>query len=283
MPGWLPGFDPSLCESETPEGVLERLKAKNLAVILNDQWALVRDSTTLSDVKRIIVEPQLAAPTLTKDQQARLLSVLMEQSRFVPVVFDTRREADKSLTALISLRYQVHVLPSQMPGMLSLVVLLRQFNSSGYNRLAFAEWHDGEFAVKWDSGQLDAVSVGVEFDDIEGNGEQEIVAMGERFVDFDAPKDDVLAVFDVEGNELTRQKNCPGNGFYPERAEVMVCPIEGADVSFITGKTPWEIDVSDGEDPSNAKTTTYRLVAAKKRYVAVGSPDAKSPQKKSKQ
>jgi len=281
----LPDLDASICESETVEGLLERLKAKNVDVLLNDKWAVICGFGQANGVKRIVVEPQLAAPTLlTKDQQTRLQDVLPDQSRFISVnlLSDVRSEADKSLTAHIPLRYQVHVLPEETSGLLRMVVLLRQFNSSGRNRLAFVELRDGEFAVKWDSGELEAESVGIELDDVLGDGRVEIVAMGELATDIGAPKDDVLAVFEVDGNELTRQEECFGKGFFAQWREEMVCPIAGSEVSFITDVSPWQINVSGWLASTDAKTTIFRLVAEKKRYVAIRSPKRKPSQKKSK-
>jgi hypothetical protein len=277
-------FDVSVCEGMTAEGLLARLKAKNLDVILNDEWAVICGFAMAHGVKRIIVEPQLAAPTLTKDQQTRLEDVLLEQSRFISVnlLSDVRSEADKSLTAHIPLRYQVHVLPEDTSGQLRMVVLLRQFNYSGRNRLAFVELRDGEFALKWDSGELEAESVGIELDDVLGDGRVEIVAMGELATDIGAPKDDVLAVFEVDGNELTRQEECFGKGFFAQWREEMVCPIAGSEVSFITDVSPWQINVSGWLASTDAKTTIFRLVAEKKRYVAIRSPKRKPSQKKSK-
>jgi hypothetical protein len=277
-------FDVSVCESKTVEELLERLKAKNLDVILNDQWAVICGFGQANGVKRIIVEPQVAAPTLTKDQQTRLQDVLLEQSRFIPVnlVSDVRREPDKSLTAHIPLRYQVHILPTGTSGLLSMVVLLRQFNSSGRNRLAFVEWTDGQFTVKWDSGEFEAESVGIELDDIVGDGRVEIVAMGERAVDIGAPKDDVLVVFEVDGNELTRQEECFGKSFFAQWREEMVCPIEGSEISFRTDVRPWQIEVSGWLSAPTAKITAFKLVPEKKRYVAIRSTTPKPAQNKTK-
>lgn len=277
-------LDASLCESETVEGLLERLKAKNVDVLLNDQWAVICGFGQANGVKRIVVEPQLAAPTLTKDQQTRLQDVLLDQSRFISVnlVSDVRREPDRSLTAHIPLRYQVHVLPEETSGLLRMVVLLRQFDYSGRNRLAFVEWSDGQFTMKWDSGELEAESVGIELDDIVGDGRVEIVTMGERAVDIGAPKDDVLAVFGVDGNELTRQEECFGKSFFAQWREEMVCPIEGSEISFITDVRPWQIEVSGWLSAPAAKITTFKLVREKKRYVAIRSTTPKPAQNKTK-
>jgi hypothetical protein len=274
-------LDASICEGETVEGLLERLKAKNVDVLLNDQWAVIGNSVMTRGVTKIIVEPQLSAPTLTKDQQARLQDVLIAQSRFIPVnlLSDVRREADKSLTAHIPLRYQVHVLPGETSELVRMVVLLRQFNYSGRNRLALVELRGGAFSVKWDSGELEAESVGIELDDVVGDGSVEIVAMGERAVDIGTPKDDVLAVFEVDGNELTRQEECFGKAYFAKWREEMVCPIEGSEISFITDVRPWQIEVSGWLSAPTAKTTTFKLITEKKRYVAVRST-TKPPENK---
>jgi len=84
-----------------------------------------------------------------------------------------------------------------------------------------------------------------------------------------------LAIFDTMGTELTRQDKCPGNGYLPERAEEMVCPIEGPEVSFITGVIPWEIEASQEETSGRAKNTIYRHLKKERRYVAIASPKAK--------
>ncbi len=270
--------DASVCEVETAEGVLKHLEEKGLKVISNDQWTMISDG--LPNTGKIIVVPRLTAPALTKDEQDRLQAALMQQSRFIPAEYAIDRETDGSQTIDILLHYAVTVMPGGARGALRMVVLLRQ---SDRNRIIFTEMHDGEFEVKWDSGELDADSVGIEFDDVDGDGKQEIVAMGERPVDYGSPNNDVLAVFDVEGRELTRQEKCLIYEYTAlKRDEEMVCPIEGADISFITGTIPWEIEVSQSETSGHAKSTIYILTKEKGRYVAIVSPRAKSARKSTK-
>src|SRR6266481_5706931 len=228
----LVSVDPFVCESVTAEGVMKRLEEKGLRVIANDQWALISDR--LPSAGKIIVVTRLTAPGLTKDQQDHLQATLMQQSRFIPVGYGIDKEADGSQTVDILLHYMVTVMPRDTPGALRMVVLLRQ---SDRNRIIFIEMQDGEFEVKWDSGELDADSVGIEFDDVDGDGKPEIVAMGEDAVDIGATNYDVLAVFDLEGRELTRQAENLRAGSNTERAEEMVCPIEGRSPSLLSAES----------------------------------------------
>jgi hypothetical protein len=255
-------IDASACEGETAEGVMKSLAEMSLKVISNDQWVLISDK--LPSAGKLIVVARVTAPELSKDQQDRLHAVLAQQTRIIPVEYALDREADGSQTVDILLQYAVTVMPGNTPEAPRMVALLHQ---SDRNRIIFVETHNGEFEAKWDTGELDAEKVGMEFDDVDGDGKQEIVATGERPVDYDSPKNDILAVFDVEGSELTRQEKCEAE---------LVCPIEGVEVSFITGRVPWEIEVSQGETASNTKSTIYRLMKEKRRYVAIVPPSAKS-------
>jgi hypothetical protein len=270
--------DASICEGETAEGVVKRLGEKSLKLISNDQWVLVSDN--LPSTGKIIVVTRLTAPELTRVQQDLLETILIEQSRFIPVEYALDREADGSQTVDILLDYDVTVMPGNAPGVLRMAVLLHQ---SDVNRIIFVETQNGAFDVKWDSGELDAAKVDVDFDDVDGDGNEEIVVTGERSLDYDSPKDHVLAVFDAEGRELTRQEKCTNYEYAATRSEAeLVCPIEGVDVSFITETVPWEIEASRGGTSGKMKSTIFRLMKEKGRYVAVASPTAKSALKNAK-
>jgi hypothetical protein len=54
------------------------------------------------------------------------------------------------------------------------------------------------------------------------------------------------------------------------------------DVSFITETVPWEIEASRGGTSGKVKSTIFRLMKEKGRYVAVASPTAKSALKNAK-
>jgi hypothetical protein len=67
----------------------------------------------------------------------------------------------------------------------------------------------------------------------------------------------------------------------PRAPSILVCPIEGADVSFMTGTIPWKIKVEDSDTSGRAKSTIYKLVKDKRRYVRVIPPNAISQKKSS--
>jgi hypothetical protein len=270
--------NPSVCEGGTAEAAIEWLKGHDLGLAIGQEWALVGHQLP-RELKDVVVTVRVTAPSLTQDQQDHLCSALVEQSRFIPVGYGIIKHPDGWLTADILLCYRVEPLPGDKSGALRMVALLRQQDQ--YNRLSFVEMQGSEFQVKWDSGELDAENVGIEFDDVDGAGNMEIVATGERPNDIGEPKNDVLAVFDLEGNELTRQEKCLLYGYAPKRADEMVCPIEGADVSFMTGTIPWKIKVEDSDTSGRAKSTIYKLVKDERRYVRVIPPNAISQKKSS--
>jgi hypothetical protein len=274
----LSDIDPSVCEGGTAEAAIEWLRGHGLRLAIGQEWALIGNQLP-NELKDVVVTVRVTAPSFTQDQQDHLCSALLKQSRFIPVGYGIIKHPDGSLTADILLRYRVELLPGDKSSALRMVALLRQQDQ--YNRISFVEMQDAEFQVKWDSGELDAENVGIEFDDVDGDGNKEIVAKGERPTDIREPKNDVLAVFDLKGDELTREEKCLLYGYTPKRADEMVCPIEGADVSFITETIPWKIKVEDTDTSGLAKNTTYKLMKDKRRYVRVVPPNALSQKKSS--
>jgi hypothetical protein len=280
-----PKLDPSICDGANADELRRRFKSAGARLVSNEKWIWVFGAATVAQPEgasgkslQLVVETQLRTDSLSNEEQEELLKLLTAQTRFVPIsAYPFQQQADGSWQVSIVLGYEVHEMPGGSAETAKLAVIHRQSNEAGYNRLIFVEERDGKLDIKWDSGELDAQSVGLEFDDILGNGKQQIVATGEVTEDVGEPSLDVFAMFDTEGNELTRQEECPGAGHF--RAEQMVCPIQGNEVSLVTDKHPWAIEVKNSAgEGQQEKVTHFHFVTDTGRYAAVATPKPPSNQ-----
>jgi hypothetical protein len=123
------------------------------------------------------------------------------------------------------------------------------------HRLAYGELVDGTLHVRWDSPVFSGWQLQIGFNDVTGDGEDEIVigyAVGANATAA------ALIVFDRSGTELTRQTNCQDSLIWNPRGEV--CPIVGTDMKLVPSKDGHAKDILVYEP--GAKTGTrvrYRL------------------------
>jgi len=193
---------------------------------------------------------------LTKDEQNRIAKVILEQALTPPLVPAFAEIDGDTATMEVDLLLDAHHLS---PDRESVVAV---FGAGGNARLVYGDLTRGRYRMLWDTPLLGS-TVAVSYEDVDGDGTQEIVAQWTEAggnVSFSP-----LAVFDRKGDERTRQEECYPRPLREESAQ-FTCPIWGADVELEkTSSGKYDIlDVPDDQaNPQDAER--YKLVNG--RYI----------------
>jgi hypothetical protein len=133
---------------------------------------------------------------------------------------------------------------------------------NGYSRLIYGEKIANGFALLWDSPLIPARAWTLEYNDMDGDGIEEILVHSR----FGSKRDVALSVFNTKGEELSRQSDDCLMEWGCDDEEGCGCPIVGLDASFERqpgGKKDIVLQLETASDV--AKIERYRLVAG--RYV----------------
>ena len=133
----------------------------------------------------------------------------------------------------------------------SLVALIHAQPHSSTARLVYGEMRERRYVMLWDSPLFNILNGNIHFEDVNGDGQKEIVIDSMTYGNREYP---ILVVFDRSGKELTRQKMCLTDfgftGGYG--AEDGVCAIYGTDISFSENEEgPKDIYVTNWDDNQN--------------------------------
>jgi hypothetical protein len=216
-------------ESYTPEG--EKLHWKRLHIEVSIANADPKDQQT---------EIELKPEALSK-----LRGQVLEQARLVPV-FEPHTQSEGEIAQIgIALRAYVRHLRKEGPA--SLVLLITEAGDwAADGRIVYGEQQgDGSFQLLWDSPILVAKLVQISFLDVDGDGAEEIVLRSS----YPAGMRDLeaMSVFDLQGNELTRnlaatveskKPHCAVPDLYGYSAADGTCPIVGEGVDFDYSHSP---------------------------------------------
>jgi Tetratricopeptide repeat len=112
-------------------------------------------------------------------------------------------------------------------------------------RIVYGELRDGKYVMLWDSPLFNVLHGNVYFQNVNGDAWREIVVESSTYGNKEYP---ILAIFDRNGREITRQKKCQTGFTYTGGfgEEDGVCAIYGDDISFSENEDgPKDIYVSD--------------------------------------
>jgi hypothetical protein len=220
-------------ESYTPEG--EKLHWTKLHVDVSIANADPRDHQT---------EMELKPEALSK-----LKGQVLEQARLIPI-FEPHTQSETEV-AQIGITLRAYVRHARKDGPVSLVLLMSEAGDwAADGRLVYGEQQgDGSFRLLWDSPVVVAKLAQISFLDVDGDGAEEIVLRSS----YPAGMRDLeaMSVFDLDGNELTRnltstlesaKPHCAVPDLYGYSAADGACPIvgEGVDFDYSTGP-PFDI------------------------------------------
>jgi hypothetical protein len=194
---------------------------------------------------------------LSVAQLSKLKEQVLAQARLVPV-FEPHTQSPNEI-AKIAFDLQVLVRRTRKDAAASIVVLLREADDfSVAGRIVYGEQQpDGSFKLVWDSPIVDARFPEVSFLDINGDGVEEIVlkaAYPAGMHDLEA-----ITVFDIQGQELTRQSHCFVPDLYGYSQDDGSCPIVAESVDFdYSHGPPFDIDAST--TVRNGKDAVFKLL-----------------------
>lgn len=238
-------------EAGCPESraeLLRVLKAHSISVVEEEKWALLLPSSRLPpwpppypegfrvhwkhfrvEISAVAGDPQQNQATLSHDQLEQLKAQVLAQTRLIPIPQPYTETADEA--AVIPLRLEVYVRRMRSGGSRSVVVVLRQNDNDVPGRLIYGEETEpGNFRLVWDSPIILVRYIVLGFDDVDGDGIEEIVfnsAFPAGMHDLDA-----MTVFNAAGTERTRALPCTIPDLFGYSAADGTCPIVGDEVRF---------------------------------------------------
>jgi hypothetical protein len=219
-----------------PKGVLIKdLKEKGFSVVEEKSFVLLVPSGMMPGgggyvsfrTAHFNIETQVAAfeprvsgsRSLNTAEMDAAAKVILRESRPVPIAPVDLGEPGGVVKVRILLQLDAHRLK---PDVESVIGILGE--PRGDKRIIYGELRAGRYHMLWDSPLVGGGDFGLGYQDLDGDGVQEILASARAYTDGTA-----LAVFSAEGRELTRQE-CPAD--MGGDASGSACPIVGREVTF---------------------------------------------------
>jgi hypothetical protein len=188
---------------------------------------------------------------LTKEEQDQIAKVILDQALVPPLVPGFAHVNGDTGEINVALILDAHRL---LPGTESIVGVFG--SPRGKMRLVYGEIAHGVYRMLWDTPVLGGPDLALSYKDVDGDGIPEIVLRWTEAggnVIYDA-----LTVFNIKGEELTRQQECNSTLPYAESAQ-FACAIWGINVSFEkSNSSEYDIvDVPDAQtEPGDAERYT---------------------------
>jgi hypothetical protein len=264
-----PWFDAGMKCSSDRDQVLRELEERKIAVFENESGILLvpprirpdlgprhwRISWHKFDVRLHVMIFDDPIPTdsraLSKEEQDQIAKVILDQALVPPLVPGFAHVAGDTGQMDVALILDAHPLSA---GTESVVAVFGP--ARGKMRLVYGELAHGVYRMLWDTPLLGGPDLALSYRDVNGDGIPVIVLRWTEAggnVLFDA-----LAVFNVAGEELTRQQECDPILPYAEPAQ-FACAIWGMNVGFekaTSGKYDI-LDIPDEQtDPQDAERYT---------------------------
>lgn len=248
---------PAACTHLSPKQLKEKLRAQTIAFLEEPEAGLIRSSLTLppyaptigeaSRVKwrhfKVVVSTKNASlqggfneRDLSPKELAKLQQEVFAKARLIPI-FQSDGEPLDIATATFPIRIEVYVRRLKPGAPASLVAVIRGEENAAVGRLVYGEEGPrGTVKLLWDSPLFVARYLGLSFDDLDGDGFQEILLNS----GFPAGMRDAVAltVFDHKGRELTRQQKCMQPESYDFWPGYDTCPIVGEAIDFSYSNSP---------------------------------------------
>ncbi len=258
-----PWFDAAMrCSADRAE-VLRELEERKIAVFENESAILLLPPRIRPDIKwqkfdvklRVMIFDNPIPPgsrALSKQEQDQIAKVILDQALVPPLVPGFAHVAGDTGEMNVALIMDAHRLSPESESVVAVFGPAR-----GKMRLVYGELAHGVYRMLWDTPLLGGPDLTLSYKDVDGDGIPEIVLRWTEAggnVIYDA-----LAVFNVKGEELTKQQEC----FVSPVAEPaqFACAIWGASVDF-EKTTSDKYDILDvpnyDADPKNAER--YALV-----------------------
>jgi hypothetical protein len=136
-------------------------------------------------------------------------------------------------------------------------------------RLVYGEMMNGRYEMLWDSPLFPVWQGNMFFADVNGDGVQEIVVRGLTGVGRDT--DRWMTIFDIHGNELTRQRPCDVGDLFDYEPEGIACSIAARDVSLRPNSDGTKKEIW-ATDPPDLAPGTYRFRLEGGRFIMSNQP-----------
>ncbi len=229
-----PWFDAAMkCSSDRQE-VLHELEERQVAVFENESAILLVPPRIRPDIKwqkfdikfHVINFDDPVPPgsrALSKQEQDQIAKVVLEQALVPPLVPGFAHVVGDTGEMNVALSLDAHRLSPETESVVAVFGPAR-----GEMRLVYGELAHGVYRMLWDT-LLAGPDLTLSYQDVDGDGIPEIVLRWTEAggnVIYDA-----LAVFNIKGEELTRQQECDPSPPYAEAAQ-FACAIWGASVDF---------------------------------------------------
>lgn len=296
---WLVGHDFENVSCPLGENQFrEELKSRGYTVLAHDDWVFLVPSDILfqkirpigsnrseferpwKDVRvEVSIEnaPEGSGTMLSRGQLDELKEGLLQRARFIPL--EDGDDTFSAETPVFKLWCRVYAVRLRGAGPMSVIVVLRQTEAKSgaedplrydNGRIIYGEMEGGKIRLQWDSPVVQVRYMrNLVFQDVDGDGNNEIVVGGSYSMGVRGPEWHALSVFNVQGDELTRQ-NCSldrNDGVFDAYGD-RACPIHGAEVSLDCKSLPCQIDWHEDSDGDPTNTTPYILVGG--RYISAG-------------
>lgn len=217
------------------------IEAQGFHVITNDGWILLVPNEFYEEGQwpfrvswrslqvQIEIEPSPDSPQQISGEALKALkSALPAEARLIPVLDnDSKPEGP----AAVLLRYQLYAF-QKAPEKSVFVAILRQGEFESYGRVIYGEILGNQINVQWDSPIVEVNSANVSFQDVNGDGDEEIIIQSMAAVGAHGGGWDVLTIFDHLGREITRQPDCKWMRNDAQLAMAQACPIAGSSVQL---------------------------------------------------
>jgi hypothetical protein len=230
-----PWFDAAMkCSSDRKE-VLHEMEERQVAVFENESAILLIPPRIRTDIKWQKFDLQFhvmnfddpvppGSRALSKEEQDQIAKVIVEQALAPPLVPGFAHIVGDTGEMNVALILDAHHLSPDTESVVGVFGPIR-----GDMRLVYGELAHGVYRMLWDTPLLGGSDLRLSYKDVDGDGIPEIVLRWTEAggnVLYNA-----LAVFNVNGEELTRQQECDLSLPYAEAAQ-FACAISGASVDL---------------------------------------------------
>jgi hypothetical protein len=268
----------ALCGNQDHDAFINLLKQHQVAVREDGDWAYLLHASYFGpwtsytpesdrlkwkhfqvDVSARSADPQYHQNEviLSAAQLIKLKEQVLDQARLIPI-FPPRTQSENEI-AKIKFDLQVFVRHVRKDAPSSVVVLLREADDfSVAGRITYGEQQsDGSFKLLWDSPILVARFSDVSFLDVNNDGVEEITVKGA----YPGGMRDLAAItiFNIQGQELTRQSRCLVPDLYGYSQEDGSCPIVADSVDFDYSHGP-PFDIEATSTLVSGKDAVFKLL-----------------------